>query len=279
MKNPLVSVVISVFNEDDNNLILALNSIINQDYDNIEIILIDDGSKKPVIIPDKIQNKIKLIRNDNNYGLAYSLNKAIKISKGKYILRIDSDDFALSYRTRLQVQFLENNPEFDLVGSSLFIIDQKNNLLGVRSISKYDSLLKKNVWKEIPVPHPSWLIKASWIKKHKYNYRLKRGQDQYLLITLLKKAKYYVMSRPLTCYRIKNISISERVFGRFSIIRGVYFHKNYKILIISIIYHFIALLRDILIKNSIFYNKVWNIKSDKINTEKYYKELSFLKNK
>lgn len=279
MKNPLVSVVISVFNEDNNNLILALNSVINQDYDNIEIILIDDGSKKPVIIPDKIQNKIKLIRNDNNYGLAYSLNKAIKISKGKYILRIDSDDFALSYRTRLQVQFLENNPEFDLVGSSLFIIDQKNNLLGVRSISKYDSLLKKNVWKEIPAPHPSWLMKASWIKKHKYNNRLKRGQDQYLLITLLKKSKYYVMSRPLTCYRVKNISIYERVFGRFSIIRGIYFHKNYRILIISIIYHFIALLRDILIKNSLFYNKVWNIKSDKINTEKYYKELSFLKNK
>ena len=87
------------------------------------------------------------------------------------------------------------------------------------------------------------------------------------------------MSKPLTCYRIKNISIIQRIFGRISIIKGIYFHKEYKILTISIIYHFIALLRDVLIKNSLFSNKIWNIKADKLDEEIYYKELNSLKNK
>jgi hypothetical protein len=279
MKNPLVSVIISVFNEKSDNLLLSLNSIINQDYDNIEIILIDDGSKKKIILPKILQNKIKLLRNENNCGLAYSLNKAIELAQGKYILRIDSDDFALSKRTKCQVQFLENNPEFDLVGSSLYIINQNNDLLGLRSISKYDTLLKKNVWKEIPVAHPSWLVKASWIKKNKYNNLLKRGQDQFLLIKFLKKSKYYVISRPLTCYRIKNISIIQRIFGRISIIKGIYFHKEYKILIISIIYHAIALFRDILIKNALFSNDIWNVEADKLDEKLYQKELNSIINK
>ena len=67
------------------------------------------------LLPYKIKDKVKLIRNSKNQGLAYSLNLGIEISKGKYILRIDSDDFALKERTTIQVNFLEKNPEYDLI--------------------------------------------------------------------------------------------------------------------------------------------------------------------
>ena len=113
MNVPLVSVIMSVFNEKEENLYLSIKSILNQNYKNIEIIIIDDGSANVVELPYKIKDKVKLIRNSKNQGLAYSLNLGIEISKGKYILRIDSDDFALKERTTIQVNFLENNPEYD----------------------------------------------------------------------------------------------------------------------------------------------------------------------
>ena len=272
MNEPLVSVIMSVFNEKEENLYLSIKSILNQNYKNIEIIIIDDGSANVVELPYKIKDKVKLIRNSKNQGLAYSLNLGIEISKGKYILRIDSDDFALKERTTIQVNFLENNPEYDLVGSSLYIVDSENKLLGLRSIAKYDELLKKNIWKEIPVPHPSWLIKKKWITKHRYKNNFRRGQDQYLLLTTFRKSKFYVISKPLTCYRLKNISISQRIYGRFSIIRGIFNNKNFFVLLISLLYHSIALIRDILIKNSFLPNKVWNVSYDELDIIEYKKQ-------
>ena len=62
MNEPLVSVIMSVFNEKEENLYLSIKSILNQNYKNIEIIIIDDGSANVVELPYKIKDKVKLIR-------------------------------------------------------------------------------------------------------------------------------------------------------------------------------------------------------------------------
>ena len=97
MNNPLVSVVMSVYNS-EKYLKEAIESILNQTYTNFEFIIVNDGSTDSSldIIQEymKKDERIVLISRDNK-GLPYSLNEGIEKAKGKYIARMDADDISL----------------------------------------------------------------------------------------------------------------------------------------------------------------------------------------
>ena len=117
MTSPLVSVVLSAFN-DENFLRSSIESILNQSYEDFEFIIVNDGSTdgSQAIIESYDDNRIKLVRNSENIFLAASLNKGIRLSKGKYIARMDSDDIAHPDRFSKQVEFLESNSDYGLCG-------------------------------------------------------------------------------------------------------------------------------------------------------------------
>ncbi len=87
---PLVSVIMSVYSEKRNELLTSINSILEQTYHNIEFIIVNDNPEnniaKKILEDFQMHNsKIKVINNSKNYGLVYSLNKAISIANGEYI--------------------------------------------------------------------------------------------------------------------------------------------------------------------------------------------------
>ncbi|MFQ5481319.1 MAG: glycosyltransferase family 2 protein, partial [Nitrospinaceae bacterium] len=90
---PRVSVLMSVYN-DSEFLRLAIESILQQTYQNFEFLIIDDGSTDDSrgIIRSYQDSRIRLIVNDQNMGLTQSLNKGLNLSKGSLIARMDSDD-------------------------------------------------------------------------------------------------------------------------------------------------------------------------------------------
>ncbi len=98
-------------------IVLAIKSVLNQTYQNFELILIDDSSTNDVL--DKIKDlinsddRILFIRNNENLKLTKTLNKGIGIAKGKYIARIDDDDiWNNEKKLEKQVQFLEKNTSY-----------------------------------------------------------------------------------------------------------------------------------------------------------------------
>ena len=113
----------SVFNG-EKHVNSAIKSILNQTFRDFEFIIIDDGSKdntlKVIKEYAKIDNRIKVIRNLTNIGLTKSLNKAIKLSKGEFIARQDTDDISLPNRLEKQIEFLQKNPDCALCGSDMF---------------------------------------------------------------------------------------------------------------------------------------------------------------
>lgn len=117
LKNSKVSVILAVYNGEDY-IKDAINSILTQTYSNFELIIIDDGSRDNTvkIIKDLTDSRIRLIEQANR-GLAASLNRAIEISSGEFIARQDHDDLSLPTRLEKQVRFLEENPEYAIVGT------------------------------------------------------------------------------------------------------------------------------------------------------------------
>lgn len=127
--NPLVSVYVTNFNY-GRYIKDCILSVINQIYNNIELIVIDDGS-----LDDSV-DIINDIRRDFNFefiqqenlGLNKTNNKALSISKGKYIMRLDADDFLKKEAIGIMVSIMEANKNLNMVFPDYYLIDYKGEI-------------------------------------------------------------------------------------------------------------------------------------------------------
>jgi glycosyltransferase involved in cell wall biosynthesis len=127
MNNPDISVIIPVYNH-DKFIGRSLRSILDQSLDKsrYEVIVINDSStdnSKEII--SKYSNKITLIENPKNKGLPFSLNVGIKKARGKYMVRLDSDDYVNKKYLEILYEFLNWNSEFDAVSCDYLIVDNE----------------------------------------------------------------------------------------------------------------------------------------------------------
>lgn len=156
MKTKLVSVLIPVYNVEQY-VETAIKSIIDQTYTNLEIIVIDDGSTDNTYqIVDEIAKsdaRIKLFRNEQNLKIVKTLNRALSYATGEYIARMDGDDFSMSDRIEKKVGFLENNLQYDLVGSSVTGIDKEGTILNKTTHYANEELLFKSIKYTTPISH------------------------------------------------------------------------------------------------------------------------------
>lgn len=122
-----ISVIMGIYNCADT-LGESIESIINQTYSNWELIMCNDGSTDNTLdvanFYKNIDNRIRVIENEVNKGLAYSLNRCIDIAEGEYIARHDGDDICIQDRFERQINFIRNN-DFELVGSAVEYFDSQ----------------------------------------------------------------------------------------------------------------------------------------------------------
>lgn len=140
--SPLVSVIVPSYNH-DKYISECINSILNQSYKNIQLIVLDDGSKdSSVTILKKMSVEHGFhFEEQANLGLCKTLNKAIKnYAKGKYISIVASDDYWSLDKITSQVEFLEQNNDYAMVFGKARIVDNDNNFFGVwgEGISELD---------------------------------------------------------------------------------------------------------------------------------------------
>ena len=122
----LLSVIVPVYNV-EKFIDKCVESIINQSYKDIEIILVDDGSTDNTLEElnkiVQVDSRIKVISYDKNKGLNYALNMCLKEAKGTYIARQDDDDISLKERFKKQVDFLDKHSEYAIVGTLADVFD------------------------------------------------------------------------------------------------------------------------------------------------------------
>ncbi len=127
---PLVSVIVPSYNHAPY-IENCINSIINQSYKNIQLIVIDDGSKDDSVnILTRLSKQYDFsFVSQNNIGLSATLNRAIKeYATGKYISLVASDDWWLTDKTEKQVAFLTQNPQIKMCYGKANVVDEKGQI-------------------------------------------------------------------------------------------------------------------------------------------------------
>lgn len=214
---PVVSVLLPV-SRDDGYLLEAIDSILNQTYKNIEVIIIANNCAADVINRIKGVNdrRIKLL--ELSIGqIPHALNHGIEAASGEYIARMDADDLSNPSRIEVQLKHLLENPDVDLIGSHYEYIDECGNHIGYPRLNAVtNSQIKKRLPYESCIPHPTVMAKKEClIKNAGYCYGL-FAEDWDLWLRLSRAGVIMEVIRPsLLKYRIHgNQSISSKNFYR-----------------------------------------------------------------
>lgn len=130
---PLVTVIIASYNH-ARYIEASITSVINQTYKNIELLVVDDGSKdeSPAVLKRLQEQHGFDLRFQANQGLARTLNDAIARAKGDLIVPFGSDDIMLPHRIATQVEYMNGKPEVGICSANIETIDQNGNVMGAR---------------------------------------------------------------------------------------------------------------------------------------------------
>ncbi len=128
---PKLSVCIPVFNPGPY-LSLALNSVLTQDYDDFEVIVVDDCSTQPLGMPtvEGASHRFALYRNQHNLGLVENWNQCLRLPRGEYIALFHQDDIMLASNLAAKADLLDLCGSVGLVHSDVFTIDDKGSIIG-----------------------------------------------------------------------------------------------------------------------------------------------------
>ena len=217
MQSPLVSVIMPAYNSNEF-IVMAIESVIAQDYKNWELIIVDDASKDATV--NTIQNyikkdaRIKIFRNQTNRGAGYSRNKAIKEAEGEFIAFLDADDLWKPEKLSMQLKFCEEN-NAKIVFSSYERIKENgetlNEIIEALPFVNYPKLIRSNY-----IGNLTGMYNAAKIGKV-YHPDIRKRQDWAMWLEVIQKGgTAHGMEESLALYRIRKGSVSENKFEMLS---------------------------------------------------------------
>ncbi len=210
---PFVSVIMAVYNG-ETNLRETVSSMLEQTFTDFEFIIVNDGSTDDTehILARLTDPRIIVIHNEQNSGLAYSLNRGLERAQGKYIARIDADDLAVPERLEKQVAFLERHSEIGIVGNCCVVIDETGKRLGVARFPLKDLEIRWVSLLTNSFNHPSVMIRRDIFRQHRLTYdpTFQASQDYELWTRMLAYTRGANLEELLTIYRISNDSITTK---------------------------------------------------------------------
>lgn len=213
MKEQFISVIMPVYNG-EKYIKEAIESILNQTYKKFEFIIINDCStdNTEAIIKSYDDPRIVYIKNENNLGVAASLNNGLKIAKGEFIARMDADDITVSERLYLQLDFMNKHSDIGICGTNMgSFIESPDNILNEINYSEYDENIKVNMLFRQVFSHPTVMIRTNILLDNniKYNESYDKAEDYKLWYDILKVSKAHNLQKLLYLYRLHNNQVTK----------------------------------------------------------------------
>ncbi|MDO7220282.1 glycosyltransferase family 2 protein [Acinetobacter nosocomialis] len=240
-KQPLVSIVIPCYNH-ANFVQDCIQSVIAQTYQNIELIIIDDGSKDGSV--EKIQEFIGEcekrfvrfeFRNRPNKGLSATLNEALEWCQGEYYSVIASDDMMLRDKLELQIDFFKNSADTSIIGvfGGYNLINNSNSIIKRVLMKEKKYLFNEIFLHNFDLPAPTALLKLEHIRAvggYKEDLKI---EDWYMWLKLTENNHCLVyLNKVLVNYRYHESNFSKNFklmnIERKKVIDNFAYHKLYK---------------------------------------------------
>ena len=189
----------------------CLESVINQTYKNLEIIVVDDAStdNSLELVKNIEDNRIKLIELRENVGAGIARNKGIEVASGDYISFLDSDDYWVLDKIERQVKFMEDNNYTFIYGGYDYLKNGRRKKAKVPKSMNYNQLLKNHaIFTSTVMLNMEYLQKEAILMPN-----LRRGQDYGTWWSILKKGiTAYSITDTIAIYRVGEKSLSSNKF-------------------------------------------------------------------
>lgn len=209
MKNLTVSIILPTHNG-TGYIKNSVDSILKQTLNDFEVIIIDDGSTDSTedIIKEICKNDSRVFyyKNSKNIGLPSTLNNGLSLSKGKYIARIDDDDLWLSEdKLKKQIDFLEKNPEYGLIGTNFITLKETSDKKDEVFLPTEDGDIRNKILSFNTFCHSSVVFRKDLISdKTKYNNKLTYTEDWDLWLQIGLISKFKNLDESMVQYTIRN---------------------------------------------------------------------------
>lgn len=207
----LVSIILVTYNA-SKFIEAAINSVLNQTYKNIELIIIDDGSSDNTkdIVLKFVNEKVKYFYKVHTGNVGNLRNYALDIAVGEYVAFIDSDDIWVEKKIEVQLQKIE---EYDIVCSNATIINESQGVVNKNYFKEInnDFIIKLSdlVYKNFIITSSVLLKKKILLEKYKFESILGfRGEDYKLWLELSEDYKIIFINKDLVLYRIHEDNLS-----------------------------------------------------------------------
>lgn len=205
-----ISIVMTIY-RDKEYLAEAIQSILNQSFVAFEFLIIaePDTPEESLDIIRTFQDKrIRLITNKSHLGFSNSLNKGVKLARGKYIARMDADDISLPNRLLLQWLYMETHPDVILCGTNVYSINSKGKIIDRTNLPIGSAEVKAWLHFKNVIFHPTVMFRKKEFIENYFFYRTQQAED------------YELWTRVILNYKIVNlrsILLKRRLHGKNSI--------------------------------------------------------------
>jgi glycosyltransferase involved in cell wall biosynthesis len=210
---PLVSFLLAVHNG-ARYLGAAVDSVLAQTVQDLELIVIDDAStdETPALLARVDDERLVVLRNDQQAGLAASLNRALDAAAGRYVARLDDDDIALPVRLERQLARVRAEPSVAIVGSAVVDLDAEGGRGRTHRLPTGGAALRWHALFSSPFFHPTVLVDRETLDRHglRYDAAFLESEDYDLWTRLFALAEGANLSEPLVEKRVHAAQASLR---------------------------------------------------------------------
>ena len=208
--SPYVTVLMPVYNG-EKYLKEAVDSILNQTFEDFEFLIIDDGStdRSLEILKSYKDPRIRIFQNEKNIGLIKSLNKGLKLTQGKYIARMDADDISLPERLEKQITFMDVSPKIGVCGTWLQTFGEIKKTV-VKSPLNHEDICAR-MFCDNSIWHPTVIFRKDIIDRYHlfYDENVQGCEDYKLWVEMAKVTILANLPEVLLLYRIHGFQVTK----------------------------------------------------------------------
>lgn len=215
MKNPKISILMSIYNESELQIRESIDSMLSQTFENFELVIISDNPQRTDIKPllDRYNDsRIIFLQNESNLGLAMSMNRAASIASADVYARMDADDVSVADRLEKSIKYLDTG-KYDFVFSQYYCIDNESKIIDVplQDIVKDEEALQAISLDPSLIHHPTVIFTKVIFEKTGGYRNFPCSQDADLWLRMCEVGcRFHMIDQPLIYYRVNPNSISSK---------------------------------------------------------------------